>query len=196
MKVCTFLLSTLVILNCNAQEPLSYTYVEGSVIEQEVEGISKEATGYRALASIQVNEISYVKMHYLKSTKDWHESSKYIELDVEDYYLGFGLFKSITATSDVYVELATERESIDFTKDSSIEDDTEFSYSATFGLRTVQFEYFEFEASVKHLYNQDGSEFSSKLGAFYDVSNSLAIGIEKEFGADIDTLAATVRYSF
>jgi hypothetical protein len=177
-------------------ENLNYNYLQVSMIEQSVEGVALDPSGFRLTGSYLFDDIAYLKVNYASSDDDEALNSGKRNIDITNYFFGIGIRQAFNESTDWYVELASEKVSNDIVDKLRYEDESKFSYSGALGIRSVQFGNLELEATVKHLYNKDGSEFSTQIGALYDVSSHVSIGIDYEFGADIDTLAAVVRYNF
>jgi hypothetical protein len=189
--VCSVLVSQTV-----TAENLNYDYLQVSATEESVEGVTLDPRGFSLTGSYLFDDTSYLKVSYASSDENVALQSGKKNIDLTHYFVGFGLRQTFNEKTDWYIELAAEKVSTDIIDELRHEEESKFSYSGTLGLRSLQFEHLELEAALKHLYNKDGSEFSTKVGAMYDVGYRIAIGIDYEFGADIDTLAAVVRYNF
>ena len=175
----------------------SYQYIEAASINSKADKLDDESlTGFGLQASFEMTNNVYLKVLYAKSDADISAQQNF-NVDSKSYYLGVGYFESLNTDTDWYTELAVDKLKATFIGDEGNDfDDTIYSYSATIGLRHQLFTDAEIEGSLKHLYNQNGSEFSARVGAYYSVFDYVDVGVNYEFGTEIDTLAASIRVEF
>lgn len=183
--------------NASNTDTFSYSYLEATSVKSKVDKLNdEELSGFKLQGSIALNDNAYLKLQYLKSEDEVNFSGSKKSIEYKDYYFGAGYHSEVNQTTDWFIELAGEKLSGQFVKGLDNDDDAVFSYSASLGLKKKLLTDLELEAAVKHLYNQNGSEFSVKLDAYYNLIDHLSIGVNYEVGAELETLGASVRYEF
>ncbi|MEW6997009.1 hypothetical protein AADZ86_04790 [Colwelliaceae bacterium BS250] len=195
--LCLTILSSTLMSGFSYAEDFSYNYLEAAAIQSKVDKLDdEELSGGSIQGSFELSDNAYLKVLYAETDDDINLSGEKLSIDSKTYYLGIGLHGELNQSSDWYAELAAEKLKGQFVNGMDDFDDAIYSYSATLGLRKKLLEDAELEASLKHLYNQNGSEFSARFSAYYDVIDELAIGVHYEIGTEFDTVAASLRYSF
>ena len=177
-------LAALLPLSAQADDKLSYTYVEGGYINIDADG-GVGADGFGVRGSFEFGDSGFYGFgHYNQVEIDD------INVDLDNTEIGLGYAHGISNNADLISELAWNNVDVDGA--GSID-----GYRASVGVRGSFSE--NFEGLIKANYldgdNADG-DFTATLGAQYKFTQTWGITGEVEFGDGGETYMIGLRASF
>ncbi|WP_286265618.1 hypothetical protein [Thalassotalea atypica] len=199
LPVCVALLTAGLGFASNAAQSneFSYSYIEVSGVQAKIDKLEgEELSGYSVTSSVALGENAYFRMKYTDADDNINIQGVNQNVDMQDYLIGFGIHYKLSDNSDWFAELAQERNDGEFYCEDGDGDDNLFGYSAAAGVRSMPFANVELAARVKYFHNGDENEISAQVGAYYELINNLAIGVDYKLGENTDILAANLRYTF
>lgn len=123
-----------------------------------------------------------------------------IDLDIDFLSAGIGSYKHLTNTTDLYSTVSFERAKFSGSGQGLSTSASENAWGVGVGLRSMIAPKVEVDAKVDYIaFDEDTFRFS--VSAFYHATANLSFGLGYEtYGEvqylDVDSLSATVRYSF
>ncbi|MGM0430113.1 MAG: outer membrane beta-barrel protein [Pseudomonadota bacterium] len=122
------------------------------------------------------------------------------DLDVDFLSAGIGSYKNLTKTTDLYATASFERAKISGATQGYSTSESENAWGIGIGLRSMLTPSVEVDAKLDYVaFDEELVRFN--LSAFYHVTKNFSFGLGYEThreiqDLDVDSLSATVRYSF
>lgn len=178
-------------------DKLQASYIETDIETPFDEEISMN--GYAVAGSLSLNESIFV----LANFDSVGDESDFGDVDLDSLNAGIGFNHSITDSTDLFATATYEKlelvGSVDAIGSESFE---ESGYGAGLGIRSMITDFFELSVKADYLDIGDENAIRYDASAFFHLTESLSFGVGyklydlDEIEQDVDTLAATVRYSF
>jgi len=178
-------------------DKIQASYIETDIETPIDEDISMD--GYAVSGSLSLNESFFI----LANFDSVGDESNFGDVDLDSLNAGLGFNHGITDSTDVFATLTYEKlelvGSIDAIGSESFD---ESGYGAGVGIRSMITDFFELSVKADYLDIDDENAIRYDASAFFHLTNNLSLGLGykrynlDEIDQDIDTVAATVRYSF
>ncbi|MCK7460518.1 porin family protein [Idiomarina aminovorans] len=122
------------------------------------------------------------------------------DLDVDFLSAGIGSYKHLTETTDLYATVSFERVESEISIPGLSTSDSDKTWGVGIGLRSMLTPKVEVDAKLDYV-AFDEEVVRVNLSAFYHVTKNVSLGLGYETrretqNLDVDSLSATVRYSF
>ena len=178
-------------------DKIQASYIETDIETPIDEDISMD--GYAVSGSLSLNESFFI----LANFDSVGDESNFGDVDLDSLNAGLGFNHGITDSTDVFATLTYEKlelvGSIDAIGSESFD---ESGYGAGVGIRSMITDFIELSVKADYLDIDDENAIRYDASAFFHLTNNLSLGLGykrynlDEIDQDIDTVAATVRYSF
>jgi len=176
--------------------------IQASYIETDIETpIDEDITmnGYAVAGSLSLSDSIFV----LANFDSVGDESDFGDVDLDSLNAGIGFNHGITESTDVFATVTYEKlelvGSIDALGSESFDEN---GYGAGLGIRSMITDFFELSVKADYLDIGDENGIRYDASAFFHLTSNLSLGVGyklydlDEIDQDIDTVAATVRYSF
>lgn len=176
--------------------------IQASYIETDIETpIDEDITmdGYAVAGSLSLTDSIFV----LANFDSVGDESDFGDVDLDSLNAGIGFNHGITESTDVFATVTYEKlelvGSVDALGSESLD---ESGYGAGIGIRSMLTDFFELSVKADYLDIDDENAIRYDASAFFHLTSNLSLGVGyklydlDEIDQDIDTVAATVRYSF
>jgi hypothetical protein len=168
---------------------LSYSYLEGAYVNSDYDHFDKDVDGAALRASFEITDQVFV----YGSFSDQSTSIFSSDVDLTSYRIGAGYAWPIAKNVDVYGKGGYARTEADL-PGPNLSDD---GYTLGVGMRGRVLEQLELEGAVNYTdLNDSGDDTSLGLAARYFFTPRFAVGLESEFGDNVDTYGVNVRWNF
>lgn len=176
--------------------------IQASYIETDIETpIDEDITmdGYAVAGSLSLSDSIFV----LANFDSVGDESDFGDVDLDSLNAGIGFNHGITESTDVFATVTYEKlELVGSVDDLGSESFDESGYGAGVGIRSMITEFFELSVKADYLDIDDENGIRYDASAFFHLTSNLSLGVGyklydlDEIDQDIDTVAATIRYSF
>lgn len=176
--------------------------IQASYIETDIETpIDEDITmdGYAVAGSFSLSDSIFV----LANLDSVGDESDFGDVDLDSLNAGIGFNHGITESTDVFATVTYEKlELVGSVDDLGSESFDESGYGAGVGIRSMITDFFELSVKADYLDIDDENGIRYDASAFFHLTSNLSLGVGyklydlDEIDQDIDTVAATVRYSF
>ncbi|MGM7447087.1 outer membrane protein with beta-barrel domain [Idiomarina loihiensis] len=176
--------------------------IQASYIETDIETpIDDDITmdGYAVAGSLSLTDSIFV----LANFDSVGDESDFGDVDLDSLNAGIGFNHGITESTDVFATVTYEKlELVGSVDDLGSESFDESGYGAGVGIRSMITDFFELSVKADYLDIDDENGIRYDASAFFHLTNNLSLGVGyklydlDEIDQDVDTVAATVRYSF
>jgi len=181
----TFLTSTFAL----AEQAPKWDFVQATYATTEIDGAGElDLAGFGLSGSKLINESLFLAVSY-QNISDTYMGSK---LDFNTLMAGIGYRHALSTTTDVYGIASLVN--ADF--DTSFDDDDDTGYSLSVGVRSMLTNSFELSGSIAYVDVFDDDDVSFAINALYYFNANLSVGASYGIADDVDTLGASIRYSF
>lgn len=192
-KLIPFIALTAAPFASNAKAP-NWNYVQGSYITAESDDseFKIEPDGFGINGSFLVNDNVFLSAGYSSLSDEIYD----VDLDLNQGSVGLGYRHGISENTDVFG--AVSYEYIELEADSNFGSDSvdESGYGLTVGLRSMVGDAFELNGQIGYIKIDDESETAVGVSAFYHFTEQFSVGGGYTVQDDLDTLSASVRFSF
>jgi len=176
-------------LAAQAEDKISYNYVDAAYVVVDVDGFSKDADGFALRGSVELTEDFFLFASYA----DLGLNVGGFNLDETDYGVGVGYAWSVNDRMDLYGKVAWVRAEGDGPGFSADED----GYSLGVGIRAFVLDPLELEGAVTYTDLGDfGDSTGFGLAARYYFNASFAIGAEIGLSDDATSYGVGVRFQW
>ncbi len=180
-----------------AEQAPKWDFVQATYATVEIDDASElDLAGFALSGSKLINENFFVAASYQNITDDMVILNSKLNLDLTTLMAGIGYRYSLTNTTDVYGVLSLVNADISASYDGEKDGDDDTGYSLTAGVRSMITDSFELSGSVAYVDVFDDNDTSVAVNAFYHFNANFSVGASYAIADDVDTLAASVRYSF
>lgn len=176
---------------------LQASYIDTDIETPIDEDISMD--GYAVSGSLSLNESIFI----LANFDSVGDESEFGDVDLDSLNAGIGFNHGITESTDIFATVTYEKlELVGSVDDIGSESFDESGYGAGLGIRSMITDFFELSVKADYLDIDDENAIRYDASAFFHLTNNLSLGVGyklydlDEIDQDIDTVAATVRYSF
>ncbi|MCP1340161.1 porin family protein [Idiomarina sp. M1R2S28] len=176
--------------------------IQASYIETDIETpIDEDITmdGYAVAGSLSLSDSIFV----LANFDSVGDESDFGDVDLDSLNAGIGFNHAITESTDVFATVTYEKlELVGSVDDLGSESFDESGYGAGAGIRSMITDFFELSVKADYLDIDDENGIRYDASAFFHLTSNLSLGVGyklydlDEIDQDVDTVAATVRYSF
>lgn len=176
--------------------------IQASYIETDIETpIDEDITmdGYAVAGSLSLSDSIFV----LANFDSVGDESDLGDVDLDSLNAGIGFNHGITESTDVFATVTYEKLELVGSVDAlGSESFDESGYGAGVGIRSMITDFFELSVKADYLDIDDENGIRYDASAFFHLTNNLSLGVGyklydlDEIDQDVDTVAATVRYSF
>ena len=176
--------------------------IQASYIETDIETpIDDDITmdGYAVAGSLSLTDSIFV----LANFDSVGDESDFGDVDLDSLNAGIGFNHGITESPDVFATVTYEKlELVGSVDDLGSESFDESGYGAGVGIRSMITDFFELSVKADYLDIDDENGIRYDASAFFHLTSNLSLGVGyklydlDEIDQDVDTVAATVRYSF
>ncbi|NWO02894.1 MAG: outer membrane beta-barrel protein [Idiomarinaceae bacterium] len=176
--------------------------IQASYIETDIETpIDDDITmdGYAVAGSLSLTDSIFV----LANFDSVGDESDFGDVDLDSLNAGIGFNHGITESTDVFATVTYEKlELVGSVDDLGSESFDESGYGAGVGIRSMITDFFELSVKADYLDIDDENGIRYDASAFFHLTSNLSLGVGyklydlDEIDQDVDTVAATVRYSF
>lgn len=176
--------------------------IQASYIETDIETpIDEDITmdGYAVAGSLSLSDSIFV----LANFDSVGDESDFGDVDLDSLNAGIGFNHDITESTDVFATVTYEKlELVGSVDNLGSESFDESGYGAGIGIRSMITDFFELSVKADYLDIDDENGIRYDASAFFHLTSNLSLGVGyklydlDEIDQDIDTVAATVRYSF
>lgn len=169
-----------------ADDKLSYTYVEGNYINAQGDG-GADADGFGVRGAFEFGESGFYGLAGYNQIEVDNTN-----IDVDNYEIGIGYGHDLSDNLDLISELAYVNSDIDLPGVGSID-----GYRASVGLRGSFTDKFEGLIKANYIDGSDfDGDFSGTVGAQYKFTQTWGVTGEVEFGDGGETYLVGLRASF
>ena len=176
---------------------LQASYIETDIETPIDEDISMD--GYAVSGSLSLNESIFI----LANFDSVGDESEFGDVDLDSLNAGIGFNHGLTESTDIFATVTYEKlELVGSVDDIGSESFDESGYGAGLGIRSMVTDFFELSVKADYLDIDDENAIRYDASAFFHLTENLSLGVGyklydlDEIDQDIDTVAATVRYSF
>ncbi|MAO66900.1 MULTISPECIES: outer membrane beta-barrel protein [Idiomarina] len=176
---------------------LQASYIDTDIETPIDEDISMD--GYAVSGSLSLNESIFI----LANFDSVGDESEFGDVDLDSLNAGIGFNHGITESTDIFATVTYEKlELVGSVDDIGSESFDESGYGAGLGVRSMLTDFFELSVKADYLDIDDENAIRYDASAFFHLTENLSLGVGyklydlDEIDQDIDTVAATVRYSF
>jgi hypothetical protein len=176
---------------------LQASYIDTDIETPIDEDISMD--GYAVSGSLSLNESIFI----LANFDSVGDESEFADVDLDSLNAGIGFNHGITESTDIFATVTYEKlELVGSVDDIGSESFDESGYGAGLGIRSMVTDFFELSVKADYLDIDDENAIRYDASAFFHLTENLSLGVGyklydlDEIDQDIDTVAATVRYSF
>ncbi|MGM0905578.1 MAG: outer membrane beta-barrel protein [Pseudomonadota bacterium] len=176
---------------------LQASYIDTDIETPIDEDISMD--GYAVSGSLSLNESIFI----LANFDSVGDESEFGDVDLDSLNAGIGFNHGITESTDIFATVTYEKlELVGSVDDIGSESFDESGYGAGLGIRSMITDFFELSVKADYLDIEDENAIRYDASAFFHLTKNLSLGVGyklydlDEIDQDIDTVAATVRYSF
>ncbi|MGM0429060.1 MAG: outer membrane beta-barrel protein [Pseudomonadota bacterium] len=176
---------------------LQASYIDTDIETPIDEDISMD--GYAVSGSLSLNESIFI----LANFDSVGDESEFGDVDLDSLNAGIGFNHGITDSTDIFATVTYEKlELVGSVDDIGSESFDESGYGAGVGIRSMITDFFELSVKADYLDIDDENAIRYDASAFFHLTKNLSLGVGyklydlDEIDQDIDTVAATVRYSF
>lgn len=176
--------------------------IQASYIETDIETpIDEDVSmdGYAVSGSLSLNESFFI----LANFDSVGDESDVGDVDLDSLNAGIGFNHDITDSTDFFATVTYEKLELVGSVDAiGSESFDESGYGAGLGIRSMITDFFELSVKADYLDIDDENAIRYDASAFFHLTSNLSLGVGyklydlDEIDQDIDTIAATVRYSF
>ena len=190
LKIISSLVASAALLPVLAHaDGLSYSYLEGAYINSDVDNFNEDVDGLALRGSFEITD----QVFLFGSFSDQSTSIFGSDVDLTAFRIGAGYAWPIAKNVDVYGRIGYARVEADL-PGPNLSDD---GYTLGVGMRGRVIEPLELEGAVNYTdLNDSGDDTSLGLAARYFFTPQFAVGVEGEFGNDVDTYGVNVRWNF
>ena len=169
-----------------ADDKLSYTYVEGAYLNAQGDG-GADADGFGVRGSFEFGESGFYGLGAYNQIE-----IDDVNVDVDNYEIGIGYGHDLSDNLDLISELAYINSDVDLPGVGSID-----GYRASVGLRGSFTDSFEGLIKANYIDGSDfDGDFSGTVGAQYKFTQTWGVTGEVEFGDGGETYLVGLRASF
>lgn len=176
---------------------LQASYIDTDIETPIDEDISMD--GYAVSGSLSLNESIFI----LANFDSVGDESEFGDVDLDSLNAGIGFNHGLTESTDIFATVTYEKlELVGSVDDIGSESFDESGYGAGLGIRSMVTDFFELSVKADYLDIDDENAIRYDASAFFHLTENLSLGVGyklydlDEIDQDIDTVAATVRYSF
>ena len=176
---------------------LQASYIDTDIETPIDEDISMD--GYAVSGSLSLNESIFI----LANFDSVGDESEFGDVDLDSLNAGIGFNHGITESTDIFATVTYEKlELVGSVDDIGSESFDESGYGAGLGVRSMLIDFLELSVKADYLDIDDENAIRYDASAFFHLTENLSLGVGyklydlDEIDQDIDTVAATVRYSF
>ncbi|MBP59054.1 MULTISPECIES: outer membrane protein [Idiomarina] len=176
---------------------LQASYIDTDIETPIDEDISMD--GYAVSGSLSLNESIFI----LANFDSVGDESEFGDVDLDSLNAGIGFNHGITKSTDIFATVTYEKlELVGSVDDIGSESFDESGYGAGLGVRSMLTDFLELSVKADYLDIDDENAIRYDASAFFHLTENLSLGVGyklydlDEIDQDIDTVAATVRYSF
>jgi hypothetical protein len=176
-------------LAAQAEDKISYNYVDAAYVVVDIDGFSKDADGFALRGSFELTENFFLFASYA----DLSAKVAGFNVDETDYGVGAGYAWSLSDKMDIYGKLAWVRAEGDALGFSVDED----GFSVGVGLRAFVLDPMELEGAVTYTDLGDfGDSTGVGLAARWYFTENFAVGGELGFSDDATSYGIGVRFQW
>ena len=176
-------------LAAQAEDKISYNFVEAAYVVVDIDGLSKDADGFALRGSFELTENFFLFASYV----DLSARVFGFNVDETDYAVGAGYAWSVSDRMDLYGKLAWVRAEGDAAGFSVDED----GFAVGVGLRAFVLDPLELEGAVTYTDLGDfGDSTGVGLAARWYFTENFAVGAELGFSDDTTSYGAGVRFQW
>lgn len=184
-----------------AESP-NWDKIQASYIETDIETpIDNDITmdGYAVSGSLSLNESMFI----LANFDSVGDESDFGDVDLDSTNAGLGFNHGLTESTDVFATVTYEKLQLTGSVDDlGSESFDESGYGAGVGIRSMLTDFLELSVKADYLDIDDENAMRYDASAFFHLTENLSLGVGyklydlDEIDQDVDTMSASVRYSF
>lgn len=176
--------------------------IQASYIETDIETpIDNDITmdGYAVSGSLSLNESMFI----LANFDSVGDESDFGDVDLDSTNAGLGFNHGLTESTDIFATVTYEKLQLTGSVDAlGSESFDESGYGAGVGIRSMLTDFLELSVKADYLDIDDENAMRYDASAFFHLTENLSLGVGyklydlDEIDQDVDTMSASVRYSF
>lgn len=184
-----------------AESP-NWDKIQASYIETDIETpIDNDITmdGYAVSGSLSLNESIFI----LANFDSVGDESDFGDVDLDSTNAGLGFNHGLTESTDIFATVTYEKLQLTGSVDDlGSESFDESGYGAGVGIRSMVTDFLELSVKADYLDIDDENAMRYDASAFFHLTENLSLGVGyklydlDEIDQDVDTMSASVRYSF
>lgn len=184
-----------------AESP-NWDKIQASYIETDIETpIDNDITmdGYAVSGSLSLNESMFI----LANFDSVGDESDFGDVDLDSTNAGLGFNHGLTESTDIFATVTYEKLQLTGSVDDlGSESFDESGYGAGVGIRSMVTDFLELSVKADYLDIDDENAMRYDASAFFHLTENLSLGVGyklydlDEIDQDVDTMSASVRYSF
>jgi hypothetical protein len=176
-------------LAAQAEDKISYNYVDAAYVVVDIDGFSKDADGFALRGSVELTDSVFLFAGYA----DLSVNAGGFNIDEKDYSVGVGYDWSMSDTMSLYGKVAWVRAEGDALGFSVDED----GFSLGVGIRAFVLDPLELEGAVTYADLGDfGDSTTLGLAARYYFTQQFAVGVEAGLSDDATSYGVGVRFQW
>ena len=170
-----------------ADDGMSYNYIEAAYIDTEIDdGLDVDGDGIGVGGSVELGDFMFLTAGYSSQEFDF-------SVDLDQLSVGIGAHTPLTDNVDLVGSLRY----IDAEVDTPFGDVDDDGYGAGLGIRARVTDVVELEGGINYIDLDDGGDDTSvAFGGRYYFTENFAVGAGVEFGDDVTSWSAGVRFEF
>lgn len=187
MKYSGMVLMILGLTSAALADDFDYNFVSGSYGQIDIDDLNVDGDVYGLGLSIGIAENIHMFADYQGSDLDFG-------LDVSEWSAGIGYNTPISDVMDVVAQLSYEYVDLDAPGIGGFDDD---GYGLFVGLRAAMSESVEIEAGISYIdLNDSGDNTTFDAGFLFNVSETIALGVNGSWDDDVSIYRLTGRVYF
>lgn len=171
---------------------IDYNYVDVGYVTTDLDGTDEDLDGFGLRGSLEVADNFFLYARWLDQSVSTHG----VDFDLQRLGVGGGYAWSFAENMDLYGKLGYTQWELDVDNAGLGEFDDD-GYELGVGIRARPLDPFELEGSITYTDMSDlGDDTSLGVAGRWYITDNLALGVEGDFGDDLDTYAITFRWAF
>lgn len=172
----------------------NWNFIQGSYItaESDDSDLEFEPDGFGIAGSFLLNENIYFNAGYSSLSDEIYN----VDVDFNQGTLGLGYRHPLTENTDMYGGVSYEYVEAEVESDFGSDSADDSGYGLRLGVRSMVTDAIELTGQVAYIKIDDESETAIGVAAFYHFNNNVSIGGGYSAQEDLDSLSASVRFSF
>lgn len=185
--------AALVPFMAQANEGLSYTYVEAGYANTDIDEANETLGGWGIRASFEITENIFVQGRYADQKTD----TNFGDLKWQPWDLAVGYAWPLADKTDIYGTLGYTSVDIDVPRSFGVRNTSDDGYTLGLGVRTRFAEKFEVEGTAKYANLSDyGDEFDFGVFGRWYITDMFGLTVGYNIGDETSTFWGGVRLEF